>query len=144
MLKNYTFWLKTASVLLLLTAGIHGLSLFNDPAPSNDTEKQMLDLMSTYKMDMGAGFQPTMSDFFTSMSACFSLLYLFGGVLNFYLLRKKTDVDLMSGIIKLETVIYGVTFVVFLMYTFLPPVVLSGLVTGCLAMAWWRSATQRS
>ncbi|HNL39656.1 MAG TPA: hypothetical protein PKL15_00445 [Saprospiraceae bacterium] len=138
MLKSYTFWLKTASVILILTACIHSLSLFNDPVPANDTEKQLIDLMGNYKMDLGAGFQPTMSDLFTSMSVCFSMLYLFGGLLNLYLLRKKAGADLLSGVIRIETLIYGVTFVVFLCFTFLPPIVLAGLVVACLAMAWWR------
>ncbi|MBL7805288.1 MAG: hypothetical protein JNL02_16235 [Saprospiraceae bacterium] len=137
-MKNYTFWLKAASVLLLLTACIHSLSFFNDPAPANDTEKQLIDLMDNYKMALGAGFQPSMTDLFNAMSACFSLLYLFGGLLNLYLLRKKAGADLLLGVIKIETLVYGTTFLVFLCLTFLPPIVLAGLVVVCLAMAWWR------
>ncbi|MBK7360595.1 MAG: hypothetical protein IPI96_15505 [Saprospiraceae bacterium] len=37
--------------------------------------------MTQYQMDMGAGFHRTFAQIFTSLSACFSLLCLFGSML---------------------------------------------------------------
>ena len=82
-------WLKAASILQILTAAVHSLSFIASPQSTDETEKQMIDLMTTYKMNMGAGFTPTMFDIFNSVSAGFALLFLFGGVMNWYLWRKK-------------------------------------------------------
>ena len=49
MLKRYKFWLWLAVVFLLLTGAIHSIGLFISPVPANETERQMLKLMSTYK-----------------------------------------------------------------------------------------------
>ena len=56
MLKRYSFWLWVAVIVQLLTAGLHSVSLFASPPPLNDTERQLYDLMSTYRKDFGAGF----------------------------------------------------------------------------------------
>ena len=90
-------WLKITIVLQLLTAGIHSLSFFSDPVAKNETESQLIDLISNYHNDLGAGFTPTFSDLFTALSACFSLLCLFGGLLNMYLLRKNIPAETMKG-----------------------------------------------
>jgi hypothetical protein len=49
MLKRHTFWLWAAVVFLLLTGAIHSISLFISPTPQNETERQMLFLMMSYK-----------------------------------------------------------------------------------------------
>lgn len=135
MLKNYTFWIKTAAVLQILTGLIHSLSFFNDPRATNDTERQLVELMSAYRMDLGAGFHPTMSDLFTSMSACFALLYLFAAWINVYLLRKNIGGELWKGLLNIQRFVFGISFVVMVVFTFLPPIVLTGLVFVCLAIA---------
>jgi hypothetical protein len=55
-LKNYRTWLTIAIVLQLLTGLIHGIALFIPPQPSNDSEKQLMDLFTSLQMDMGAGY----------------------------------------------------------------------------------------
>lgn len=135
MLKNFSFWIKAAAVLQILTGLIHSLSFLNDPQATNDTERQLVGLMSTYRMDMGAGFNPTMSDLFTSMSACFALLYLFAAWINFYLLRKNIGSELWKGLLNIQRFVFGISFVVMVVFTFLPPIVLTGLVFVCLAVA---------
>jgi len=81
------------------------------------------------------GFSPTVSSLFFALSACFSLLCFMGAMLNFYLLRKKVSPGLMKGINGIQAIIFGVCFVLMLFYTFLPPVVCTGLIfAGCLAV----------
>ena len=79
MLKRYNFWLWVVVVFQLLTALAHSLSFIVTPVPLNDTEKQLLDLMTNYRLDMGAGFHRSTNNLFMALSACFPLLYLFGG-----------------------------------------------------------------
>ena len=79
-ISKYTFWLKAAIVCQLLAAAFHSLSFLNNPQPENDNEKQLLDLMTNYELDLGAGFTPSMQDLMTSFSICVTLLLLFGGV----------------------------------------------------------------
>ncbi len=136
MLKRYTFWLSAAVLFMLITAVLHSLSLFVSPAPENDTERQMLSLITTYKMDAGAGFQPTYSNLFTALSSCFSFVCLLGGLTLGYLMIKHTEPKLMKGVIGINTVIFGAIFVVMAVFTFLPPIVCTGLIFINLLLAY--------
>ena len=128
MLKRYTFWLWTAVVFMFLTGAVHSISLFVRPVPGNEVERQLLELMSTYKNDLGAGFHPTMGNLFTALSSCFSLLCLLGGLTNAYLLKKKIDAGILRGIVWINLLVFGICFVMMLVFTFLPPIVLTGLI----------------
>jgi hypothetical protein len=90
-MKNYITWLKAASIFQFITAIMHAVTLFITLPPNNETEKQLAVLMDTYKFDFGAGFHRTMNDMMMPLSACLCLLCLLGGLLNWYLLRKKIE-----------------------------------------------------
>ncbi len=135
MIKTHTFWLKVAALFQLLTSALHSLSFVMKPEPTSETEKQLLDLMNTYKMDGGLGFSPTFQDLFTSMSASFTLLYLFGALLNWFLLRKQASEDILEGVLNIQVLIFGILFVVCAFFTFLPPIVCTGLVFLSLLLA---------
>lgn len=128
MLKRYTFWLSAAVIFMFLTAAFHALSLFVRPEPSNDTERQMLELMFSYKMDAGAGFHPTFSNLMTALSSCFSFVCLLGGLTLGYLVIKHTEPNIMKGIIGINLIVFGAIFVVMAVFTFLPPIVCTGLI----------------
>lgn len=113
---------------MLITAVLHSLSLFVSPAPTNDTERQMLGLITTYRMDAGAGFTPTYANLFTALSSCFSFVCLLGGSTLGYLLLKHTTPKLMKGVIGINMVIFGAIFVVMAVFTFLPPILCTGLI----------------
>lgn len=128
MLKRYTFWLSAAVLFQLLTAILHSLSLFVKAAPTNETERQLQTLMTTYRLDAGAGFHPSTADLFTALSSCFSFVCLLGGLTLGYLLLKHTEPKLMRGIIGINVLIFGAIFVVMAVFTFLPPIVCTGLI----------------
>ncbi len=134
-MKNYTTWLKTASIVQFITAMIHAVSLFITPAPNNETEKQLFSLMDTYQFDFGAGFHRTMNELVLVFSASFCLINLLGGLLNWYLLRKKVAPEIMKGVITINLVIFGTCFVLITKYAFLPPIILSGLLVLFLVFA---------
>ena len=128
MLKRYTFWLSAAVLFQLITAIVHSLSLFIDVPPASDTEVQLQTLITTYHMSLGAGFSPTYSDLFTALSSCFTFLCLFAGLTNGYLLIKHAEPNLMKGILAINVAIFGVVFIVMAVFTFLPPIVCTGLI----------------
>jgi len=128
MLKRYTFWLWIAVVLMFLTGAVHSIGLFVRPVPANEVERQLIELMTTYKHDLGAGFHPTMGNLFTALSSCFSLLCLLGGLTNAYLLKKRIEAGILRGIVWINLLVFGICFVIMLVFTFLPPIVLTGLI----------------
>ena len=144
MLKRYTFWLWLAIVFQLLTAITHSLSFFVTQVPTNDTEKQLLDLMTNYRLDMGAGFHRSTNNLFMAVSACFTLLYLFGGLTNIYLLKKRVEVGLLRGFLVIQIFVFGITFGVMALFAFLPPITLTGLVFLFLAIAFFTLPRERN
>lgn len=135
MLKNYYFWIKAVILLQTLTFLAHSMSFFFTPVGENDTERQLIELMQSYHSDMGAGFVPTTQDILTAFSACFVLLYLLGALINWQLLRVKADLITWKGIIHINLFVYGISFGVMAFFTFLPPIILTGLVFLCLLIA---------
>jgi len=136
MLKRYTFWLWLAVVFLFLTGTIHGIALFVTQTPTNDTERQMLDLVLNYKKDMGAGFHRSLWNLFTALSACYTFVSFLGGLTLAFLLKKKAPVGILKGVVGIHVIIFIGVFGVMLAFTFLPPIVLSGLVALFLTIGW--------
>ena len=136
MIKKYTFWLSTASILQILTALLHSLSFFNNPQPANETESQLLNLMKLYRFDLGAGFTATMNDIVTSMSIGFTLLLFLGGIMNWFLLKKNAGVDILKGVILINLIIFGLCFIAMCCLTFLPPITTTGLIFLALLLAF--------
>jgi len=128
MFRRYTFWLWLAVVFQLLTVIAHSLSFFITQVPTNETERQLLELMGTYRLDMGAGFHRSTHQLFTALSACFPLLYLLGGLNNIYCLKKRIYTGLLRGLLAIQLVVFGICFGVMIVFAFLPPIVLTGLV----------------
>jgi hypothetical protein len=136
MLRRHTFWLKVAVGLMTLTAIVHSLSLVAPAAPRNETERQLMDLMATYRLDAGDGFHPTMANLMTALSACFTFVCLLGALTMAYLLRRRVALDVLKGVAGIHAVIFACVFVVMLLLTFSPPIVLTGLITLGLALGY--------
>ena len=127
-MKKYSTWLKTAAFLQFTAAIIHAVTLFVTPPPNNETEKQLFTLMDTYKFDFGAGFHRTMDELTFTLSACFCLVCLLGSLLNWYLLRKKVEPEIMQGVITINLLVFGILFGLTATFAFLLPIILSGLI----------------
>jgi hypothetical protein len=137
MLKRFRFWLWTGVVVLFLTALIHSLTLFFQPAPQDETQRQLFDLMANYKQDFGAGFKRSTKELVTALSACFSLVCLLGGLTLAFLLRKQADVRLLKGIVGIHILVFGICFILMATFTFLPPIVLTGLIFVSLVLSYF-------
>jgi hypothetical protein len=144
LLKRHTFWLWLAVVFLFLLATVHSLSLFIAPKPGNETERQMLELMMTYKQNMGAGFHPSMWNLLTALSSCFSFLCLITGLTLAYLLKTKADSGILRGIVRIDLLVLGGCFIVMAIFTFLPPIVMTGLIVLFLALGLIMIPTARA
>lgn len=128
MFKKFSFWIWGTIVAQILTAAFHSLSFFMNPEPANDTEKQLFDLVNNYKPDAGMGFNPSFASLFTGLSLCFTLICLFGAVLNWYLNRKNITADLWKGVLMIQIIIFGAVFAAMLAFTFAPPVICTFLI----------------
>ena len=133
-----TSWLKVATGFQFLTAAAHSISLVIAPQGQNESEKQLLDLMHSYKMDMGAGIQRNMWQLYSAMSACFVLLFLLGALINLFIIRNKTSAEWMKGVIGMEIIVFGICFLVMAFLTFIPPAALTGLVFALLVVSYFR------
>src|SRR5699024_799538 len=99
MLRRYRFWLIAAVLFMFLTAGLHSISFFVDPDITNETQRQLHELLHNYREDMGAGFSRSFFDLFTALSACYPLMCILGGLTLGYLLMKHVEPALMKGVI---------------------------------------------
>ena len=136
MLKRYTFWLTAAVLFMFLTAGLHSISFFVTPDITNETQRQLHELLHNYREDMGAGFNRSFFDLFTALSACFPLLCMLGGLTLGHLLLRHAEPALMKGVIGINLAIFLVGLIVFIFFAFLPPVILTGLIVINLALAY--------
>lgn len=128
MLKRYTFWFSAAILFQFISGIVHSISLFIAAVPDNETERQMLLLMTTHRMDMGDGFHPTFFNLFTALSACFTFLCIFAALINGHLLLKHTEPNVMKGILAINVAVFGVLFAVTGFLTFSLPIICTGLI----------------
>ena len=135
-MNNYLLWIRATAFLQIITACVHGMSFLRQPIPANETESTLHKLMSTYHPDLGPLFHPTTGDIFTALSACFSFLYLFAGMINLYLVQKNLGPQIWKGLVSINLVVFGSAFLVMLLLTFLPPIILTGSVFISLSLAY--------
>ena len=135
-MRNYSFWLKAAIILQGMTGIFHVLGIISCSKPNNDTEKTLMDLMQNYKFDLGSGFLHSMDDIMLAFSISFSLLLFFSAALNLYLLKTNIAPNILKGVIVINLLTYIPCFITMAMFTFLPPIVCTGLITLFLLIAF--------
>ncbi len=128
MTKKFSFWIWGLIIFQILTAAVHSLSFISKPTAANETEKQLIDLITNYKLDLGAGFEKSWYHLFMGLSVCFALLFVFGAAINWYFKKKQLDPKLWSGLLLIETIIFGLVFTATLIHTFLLPIICTGLI----------------
>jgi len=91
----------TGAVWLLLLGAVHSISLFQGLAPTNETERQMIDLMTNYKFNL-AGSMRSMAELLRGFSISFMLSVLGLGALDLALAREG------SGLLKRVAVVNAI------------------------------------
>lgn len=138
MTKTHSFWLKAVIALQFVTGVFHLLSFLNSPEPKNDSEKQLFNLMTNYKFDLGSGFFRSMENLMNSFSIAFALFLFFSGILNLFLLRSNLPNKTMKGVILINLFAYLICFISMSLLTFLPPIICTGLIVLILLIAYLR------
>ncbi|WP_276502461.1 LIC_13387 family protein [Terrimonas pollutisoli] len=128
MLSNFSFWIWGIIITQLLSAFFHSLSFIAPAKPRNDMEKQLVDITTNYKLDMGAGIKRSFYSLFIGVSSCFTLIFILGASLNWYFLKSNLNHELWKGLLLIQLIVYGIVFLLQVRFTFLPPIILTGLV----------------
>ncbi len=138
-MKVHQLALWASIVWMILTGLLHSLSFLSDPEGSNELEKHMMDLMIHYKMDMGAGIHRSFFQIHNALSACFTILCLFGAALLWYLIRKGFPGGIRNDILLIYLSAFGLLLLIMALWTFLPPILCSALIFLSLILARWTS-----
>ncbi len=126
-------WFKIGAVWLLIIGAVHSLSLVKQQVPANDTERQILELMTGYNFNL-MGSLRSMSELMRGFSVAFMLAPLAFGALDLLLSRERAG--LLKRVALVQVIWLAAMTVVSLRYFFLLP--LSFLVIALLifALAW--------
>ena len=124
---------KAGALWLLILGVVHSTSLFIKQVPANDTERQILDLMTSYRFNLSGSLR-SMSDLMRGFSVAFMLAPLAFGVLDLVLSRERAG--LLKRVALVQIIWLAAMIVVALRYFFAVP--LSFLVVALLifALAW--------
>ena len=124
---------KAGALWLLILGAVHSTSLFIKQVPANDTERQILDLMTSYRFNLSGSLR-SMSDLMRGFSVAFMLAPLAFGVLDLVLSRERAG--LLKRVALVQIIWLAAMIVVALRYFFAVP--LSVLVVALLifALAW--------
>jgi len=119
--------------VLVLLGLVHSLSLFEKPVPANDTERQVMDLMSNYRFNE-MGSMRSMDNFLRGFSISFMVGMLGLGALDLLLARERAG--LLKRVALINTIWLATMTAVSLRYFFVFPT--SFLATALLifALAW--------
>jgi len=123
----------TGAVVLILLGLVHSLSLLENQVPANETERQLLDLMSHYKFNV-MGSMRSMNDFLRGFSIAFMVGMIGLGVLDLVLARESEG--LLKRVALVNVVWLAVMAAVSLRYFFAVPVSLMVATLVIFALAW--------
>jgi hypothetical protein len=123
------------SVVLVLLGLVHSISLFTQVEPANETEKQLLGLMTSYKFSL-MGSMRSMDNLLRGFSVCFMLGMLVMGALGLALRGERTG--LLKRVAMVVTVWLVAMTVVSLYYFFPAPTAFQAVALVLFALAWLR------
>src|SRR5437879_12977078 len=100
---------KAGAVALLVLGAVHSLSLIRDLDPANDTERQLVSLMSNYKFNL-MGSARTMAEMLRGFSVSFMVAALGFGIFDFSLFRERAGLLMRAALLTIRwvSVVVGV------------------------------------
>jgi len=146
MSKSQLTLFKMGCYFAFITAALHMFGHLSGPQlPTNDTERQLLDLMTNYKYAMPAGPGRSPMDFMNGFSLLFSLMTALTGGLGLIIARRAgDDVLLMLGTSRALAGAYVVSLAISLTYFFIVPTICLAAIATCFAIASVRFARAAS
>lgn len=120
-------------VWLLILGAVHSISLFQDLAPTNETERQMIDLMTNYKFNLG-GSMRSMNELLRGFSVSFMLGVLGLGVLDLMMIRERSS--LLKRVAMINAVWLAAMTANSLRYFFIIPTTFLVVALVLFTLAW--------
>jgi len=124
---------KSGGVFLILLGLVHSISLFRKLAPSNETERQLLGLMTSYKFNL-MGSLRSMDNLFQGFSVAFMLAALGMGALALAVSNERTG--LLKRVALLIVIWLAVMTGVSLHYFFPAPTSFLAVALLLFVLAW--------
>lgn len=129
-----TGFFKAGAVILILTACVHMIGFFQEPASENEAEKTLIDLMKNYQMEL-PGAQRTMMNIMDFFSLSYAMFTAFVGIFNLWILRQGLNASLIKKIIRWNAVYWTIYLIPLYVYTFLFPQAFTTLAWLCFMAA---------
>jgi hypothetical protein len=120
---------------LVLAGLVHALSLVGKQAPANDTERQLLELMTNYKFNL-LGSMRSMAELLRGFSVAFMLAALGIGALDLVLSREREG--LLKRVALVNVIWLTGMIAVALRYFFVVPTSFLAIALILFAWAWLR------
>ena len=129
------------AVLLILLGLVHLLSLLEKQVPANETERQLLDLMSNYKFNV-MGSMRSMDNFLRGFSVAFMVAMLGLGALDLVLVRERSG--LLKRVALVNAIWLATMTAVGLRYFFAAPTSFMAVALLIFALAWLKLPSSAS
>lgn len=114
-------WYRIGSVILIVTSLFHLFGHIMGIAPSNETERRLLELMTGYVMP---GVDRTMMELWNGFSLFYALFFLMTGTLNLMLAQAYSGhPEGLKAAAGVNAVGLGIGTAVSVVHFFLPPIV---------------------
>ncbi len=134
MLSNHKFWFKAGAWALVVTACLHSLSLVRPMVGENDTERQLIELMTTYKL---GSIDRTMHDLFFFFSLTMTLMTLFIALLDLLFARFYMPSAHERRFLAANAVFWTAFLVPLWVKTFIVPFTCYAVCAGCFLLAFF-------
>ena len=128
---------KIGCLAAVFTAVVHLIGHLVGPRPpANDTERELVQLATSYEFDLPGGTGRTLMEFHDGFSLIFAvLLAALGGLGYIVQKRGKDDAVLMSAVARTLAAASAVVLVITLTHFFIIPTLFMALITVCFALA---------
>jgi len=124
---------KAGAVALLILGLVHSLSLIRDLVPANDTEKQLVGLMSSYRFNL-MGSLRSMDDLLRGFSVSFMMAALGFGIFDVVLWGERAGLLKRAALVNI--IWLAVMTAVALRYFFVVPTSFLGVTLLIFVLAW--------
>ena len=126
---------KAGGIALLIIGAVHSISFFQPLLPANETEKQLLDLMSNYKFNL-AGSLRSMDNLLTGFSMCFMLAALAFGAFDLLLSGERAGLLKRAALMNILWLV-AMTAVSLRLFFIVPTSFLAATLV-IFVLAWWK------
>jgi hypothetical protein len=131
---------KAGAMALLVLGLVHSLSLIRDLVPANDTEKQLLGLMSSYRFNL-MGSLRSMDDLFRGFSVSFMMAALGFGAFDVVLWGERAGLLRRAALVNILWL--AVMTAVALRYFFVVPTSFLSATLFIFILAWLKLPPER-